>query len=667
MHRSRVRPLLVLFAALMLVALSSCRKNHPPDLPGPLAGPDVCYRDTTYNFTATAIDPEGDSVAVRVDWGDSAVTDWTDWAASGDVITVTHAWSDTGSYEVVYQARDQKLAVSDWSGALSVRVVPRPPDVPSGPDTCFKDTNYAFTTVATDRYGDSVAIRFAWGDGDTSDWSSYVAPGESVTMTHAWAAVGTYGVTAQARDLQLHGSGWSGAHAVQVVLRLPPNPPETPTGPGEGEQDTSYAFTAVATHPEDIAVAVRFDWGDGDTSDWGAYVGSGEPTTMSHAWSAYGVYRVKAQAKDIGNVQSQWSLPHEIVIEPADTLRIWRYQLMAGTADNLYSSPAIGSDGTVYVGSQDNHVYAIDPDGTLKWRYQTGGVVRASPAIAADGTVYVGSYDNLFYAIRPDGTLEWNYTTAINIPSSAAIAADGTVYFGSGDEHIYALNPGGTLRWRKRTGRVVYSSPAVGADGTVYCGSYDNFLYALNPDSTVKWSYQTNGDVHSSPAVGADGTVYVGSNDDYLYAFNPDGTLKWSYRTGDAIRSSPAVGADGTVYVGSQDNYVYAINPDGTLKWQYATGEDVIGSPAVSSDGTVYIGSDDNYLHAVNPDGVLIWRYETSGDIESSPAIGPDGTVYFTSYDGYLYALKGTGTLADSSWPKFRHDLRNTGRVGGGR
>ena len=45
--------------------------------------------------------------------------------------------------------------------------------------------------------------------------------------------------------------------------------------------------------------------------------------------------------------------------------------------------------------------------------------------------------------------------------------------------------------------------------------------------------------------------------------------------------------------------------------------------------------------------------------------LGPDGTVYFGSDSNGFYALRGTSPLANSSWPKFHHDLRNTGRVGG--
>jgi outer membrane protein assembly factor BamB len=67
------------------------------------------------------------------------------------------------------------------------------------------------------------------------------------------------------------------------------------------------------------------------------------------------------------------------------------------------SSPAIGSDGTVYVGSHDNKLYAINgKSGAKLWGFVTGGRVRSSPAIGSDGTVYVGSQDKKLYAIQTD-------------------------------------------------------------------------------------------------------------------------------------------------------------------------------------------------------------------------------------------------------------------------
>ena len=550
----------------------------------------------------------------------------------------------------------------------------RPPDapaVPTGPGVCFKDSAYTFTTTVTDPGGDSVAVRFAWGDTSASNWSGWFRSGDTLAVAHAWPDTGTYEVRAEARDQGLRMSGWSGPLTVQVVPRRPPHTPAAPSGPDKGGQDSSYTFTAVAFHPDSITVATRFAWGDGDTSDWSTFVASGESVKMSHAWSVPDLYRVTAQAKDTGNSLSQWSAPDTIIIRPPDTLSKWRFQLAAGEEIYMYSSPAIGSDGTIYVGSSDSALYSFNPDGTLKWRFPTADEVRSSPSIAADGTVYFGSQDNYLYALNPDGTLKWRYLTGGDVDASPAIASDGTIYFGSDDKRLYALNPDSSLKWRYQTGGAV-ASPAIGSDGTIYVGSDDDYLYALNPDSTLRWRYETEDHIRCSPAVAADGTIYVGSDGKFcgFYALNPDGTLRWEYPSGGRVRSSPAIASDGTVYVGSCAKAVYglyALNPDGTLKWGYPSGFRVRSSPAIASDGTIYFGSDDDCVYALNPDSTLKWRYETGADVESSPTIGPDGTVYFTSYDGYLYALKGTSPLADSPWPKFHHDLKNTGRADGGR
>ena len=79
------------------------------------------------------------------------------------------------------------------------------------------------------------------------------------------------------------------------------------------------------------------------------------------------------------------------------------------TENRVESSPAIGSDGTIYVGSWDSNIYAINSDGNPKWKFETTRYswVNCSPAIGSDGTIYVGSWDRNFYAINPDGTLKW--------------------------------------------------------------------------------------------------------------------------------------------------------------------------------------------------------------------------------------------------------------------
>jgi len=337
---------------------------------------------------------------------------------------------------------------------------------------------------------------------------------------------------------------------------------------------------------------------------------------------------------------------------------LWAY----ATGAMVASSPAIGPDGTIYTGSLDRHFHAINPDGSVKWRTLLPSFVFASPTIGPDGAIYTASDDAFFYVLNADGSIRWQFLIGTGVRSSPALGLDGTVYVGAG-RFFWALNPDGTLKWRFNSGGN-NASPAVGPDGTIYAGAFDHRVYALHPDGSLKWSYLTDGIVSlSSPALGDDGTVYLGSEDWHIYALNGDGSLKWRFRTNAAVFSSPALGADGTVYAGSADGWLYALNADGTLQWRYQTGGEVFSSPALGSDGTVYVGSEDGNIYALNADGTLKWSQVTSGPVFSGPALGPNGPLFVTSGNA-VHAYRVTdGGLADTPWPKFHHDNRNSGNV----
>jgi outer membrane protein assembly factor BamB len=356
---------------------------------------------------------------------------------------------------------------------------------------------------------------------------------------------------------------------------------------------------------------------------------------------------------------------------PADSTPYWAFPVNDGIA----SSPTIGADGTIYVGSgmfgpgnSDSSLYAINPDGSLKWRFKTGYGVFSSPAIGPDGTIYVGSQDQRLYAIEDSSTYpksKWNVYLGSPVWSSPAVGEDGTIYVGSLNFFLYALWPDGTAKWGYHTLWCIFSSPAIGPDGAVYVGSKDEALYVFEDSTTyakLRWKHATGQfyDGHlvdSSPAIGEDGTIYVGTDpygaaghdpvpvDTVFFAINPDGSRKWAFPMEDGAESSPAIGPDGTIYVGSYDGHLYAIADSGTkgiLKWKFLTGGAVASSPAVDACGTIYIGSRDSTMYALNPDGTLRWSFRTNGEIESSPAIGDNGILYFGSFDGNLYAI-GTG------------------------
>lgn len=51
--------------------------------------------------------------------------------------------------------------------------------------------------------------------------------------------------------------------------------------------------------------------------------------------------------------------------------------------------------------------FAVNP-GTLKCSYDDVGIISGSPAVGSDGTIYVGSEDRSLYAINSEGILKWS-------------------------------------------------------------------------------------------------------------------------------------------------------------------------------------------------------------------------------------------------------------------
>jgi outer membrane protein assembly factor BamB len=327
------------------------------------------------------------------------------------------------------------------------------------------------------------------------------------------------------------------------------------------------------------------------------------------------------------------------------------------------SSPVIGADGTIYIGTTDGRLHALRPDGTKKWAFRTKRDIKSSPAIARDGTIYFGSRDRNLYAVTPAGERKWSFATKGWVDASPALANDGTVLFGSWDKTFYAVDAAGHLKWSFATAGPIVSSAAIGSDGTIYFGSHDKRFYALAPDGSKKWAFTTGGEIISSPALQADGTICFTSVDGKLYALDPDGRARWQLATGGITESSPVVDASGNIYIGVNEN-LFCVGPDGKKRWDRRTDNAMIdGTPALTDGGLVYFGARYPVMYALSTTGEKQWIAWLGGDTVSSPNLAPDHTIYIGSRTPNFTAIKGTNSLAKSSWPMFRRNPRHTGNV----
>ena len=369
----------------------------------------------------------------------------------------------------------------------------------------------------------------------------------------------------------------------------------------------------------------------------------------------------------------------------------WSYR----TGKGIFSTPVIGADGVVYVGSADHWFYALNPDGTLKWRFKTGGIVDSAAALhRADktgtvpsrsgtrslGTVPVSapavtfiSGDGLMYHLRTDGDFAeaagrvlWTFD-ASSAPGAGyidwwegnvAMGFDGTLYAGNTNWNYYAVHPDGTVKWQYATGNNNWSMAAFGDDGVTFWGSLDTKARAVTVDGVERWAKRTLGPIAASAALGSDGTVYIASFDSYLYALDPDsGRTKWKFKTTDHIYSSAALacdaaGATSAIYFGSADGMLYALIPKGALLWKYDVGDPIRSSPAIGrapegeQGDIVYFGAGNGKLYALNAaDGTRRWSFDTTpedpelrerNDLNASPALGQTG-VYVAGEHGYVW------------------------------
>lgn len=328
------------------------------------------------------------------------------------------------------------------------------------------------------------------------------------------------------------------------------------------------------------------------------------------------------------------------------------------------SSPALATDGTIYLGTFYGWLLAVTPDGKVKWKFKSDSEITSSPAVATDGTIYFGSRDRKCYALTPKGKFKWAFITEGWVDSSPAIATDGTIYFGSWDHNLYAVNPDGSLRWKFATSNVVDSSPAIGADGIIYFGSHDKNFYALKADGTLKWKFPTGGEITASPAIGADGTIYISSTDGNFYAIATDGTQRWRTHTGDFGSSSPVIDTTGNIYF-AVTNSQMSLTPEGKIHWRFGVDTSVSHSAAVTSRDEVFLSRPWLRSGVINAEAKVLWNFISSANLNCSPNISPAGQIYFT--DGpNLYALQPPTNAvppAKSSWPMWRADAQHTGRV----
>ncbi|MFN0073637.1 MAG: PQQ-binding-like beta-propeller repeat protein [Chloroflexota bacterium] len=414
------------------------------------------------------------------------------------------------------------------------------------------------------------------------------------------------------------------------------------------------------------------------------------PSPVAGISSAAGhpMYQVNARHTGL----SQYTGPRRAVLVRSFESSTYPTEEPGNARADVQSAAAIGGDGTIYISNFQGNLFALRDPGSgnalqVAWRYHPARMtsLHATPAVGQDGTVYLGfsgetqpgQVNGALHAVRaPASESEarsvWNVDMGPGrITSSPVIGDDGTIHIVGASGKLLAVTPSGQVKWSAQVGPTLKGSPAIGPDGTLYSPSSDGKLYAVTPpdgngqEGAIRWTFDfgqflgptpllvaeggsgpgggggANGiGSGASPMIGSDGMIYIGANNSNFYAIRPDGSSAWIYeaeRERAGIWTTANLSPDNqTLFFGANKGGIYALNrANGQLRWKFDIYGSVYSSTAVDRNGTLYTASTVGHIFALDSsNGQQIFDYDAGVSVWSAPAIRPDGSLVVADRNG---------------------------------
>jgi outer membrane protein assembly factor BamB len=333
----------------------------------------------------------------------------------------------------------------------------------------------------------------------------------------------------------------------------------------------------------------------------------------------------------------------------------------------------IGNDGNLFVGTAAftgftgdtvNYFYSMDKNGENNWTFLTDNPWAnvAGPTITDDGTIYFSSIGGGLYALNPDGTLKWN--------NKKFTYTYFTRYIPVGKNHNLYLHWIDTLFVvEPENGNIIDSiyTPKISDTEVVFSTGGDTIFYfsgliqtpdpkalnAITLQGEYLWSIELYNYTHSwgTPLVDNANRIYFYATDNlseqFLCCVNPNGTISWKYpleNAGYQNYSSPTMDRNGNVIFQTNTDdtgYINSIDYYGNFNWKVSLGDIYNGAIidhglVCDAAGKIYCGSTSGlqtYFWCIDSDGKILWKLDLEGyEYNTSPAIGSDGTLYIGTH-----------------------------------
>jgi len=297
-----------------------------------------------------------------------------------------------------------------------------------------------------------------------------------------------------------------------------------------------------------------------------------------------------------------------------DGNKLWEHHF----DDDLYyvgleTSSVIASDGTIYTTGYWGYnkyvlVYAFTSEGRLKWKYKIPHVIiQMGLNVGINNVLYICTNDQYLYAINPDGTLKFSkYLEETGGPTygSVSFSNDGqTMYMSTINYVLVAYDLDGNLKWKfmeNNQNPRGWFTPLVDSYGNIFIVGSSG-LYSVSPEGDLLWKNDSDG-AGSEICMDNKGYIYAISYLRELLSFDYCGHLRWK-RQLDSWHSMylPIVDKDGDIYVcdeeytrvdSNAERKIWSYSSNGDLNWKITLkGFYTRGCPAIDADGRMYVAN----------------------------------------------------------------------------
>ncbi len=289
--------------------------------------------------------------------------------------------------------------------------------------------------------------------------------------------------------------------------------------------------------------------------------------------------------------------------------------------------------------------------GRFKWRLKLADqYVPGRPVVSPDGTIYTfGSFGHV-YAVNPNGSLRWVVTPAGGVGGTLGVLPDGNLVVGGGGGVQALSKTNGSTLWTFPLHTPLLAGPSVGPDGNIYAADDSRWsqdvigAFILSPTGQLIWNggkyYRRGGGWTPQEIKFGGGNAYFWS--DYSSTGDPDvlggmnalhvgGGLNW--RVTDGVGILPGASPNGNVAY-FRPSTIEMRNANNGLIWAQDInqfGGQQQGEAVVASDGRTYFRTSNSKLNAISPSGQVLYSRAIGGSI-SNQIVRPDANEIALQY-----------------------------------